>query len=1062
MLISLMLLGCVAEDKAQATMQDEIQGYQVQLDGAWIKDATLVDSNGQIAVYKGNGLYVFKNKPQGTLLLTGGQFEKTGVDNNMTLRADANATRLSKLDSFFYQYPHLKNTLLSAIDAKDANMQRNNRIGTEKIVYLMASNNLLDEFSSSLQGVQSYNDVLRSARSASAQSGNAEALNVSLLMIGLSFFDVSDESHINKFDANPRILSISPSSTTKIGSASNKRPTITLIFSEKVDYVNTANVTFTKTGSTTNLVSVSGAVSSYTLTPNVDLESGVSYTLTLKSGIKDAVGNALSQVTKNYTAARFSGADTTAPTLSSTSPNSNTPIGSASNKRPAITLNFSENVININDNNVTFEENGDPVAFSISGSGSSYTITPSRDLASDENYTLTLKSGITDAAGNALAQIIKTYTVRAFRRYVKTTSAGAGNGKSWASAYAGANLQQAINDVAAAKGEVWIASGIYKPSTNDPSVSFELKDGVKIYGSFAGTETSTTARNISANSTTFSGDMDNNDITNSDPTDGSYLGIKGSNSETLIKVSNASDNNTLIDGIYIVGGSSNTNGGGLVVQSSKLKLKNVYFRGNQSTGKGGAIYLKGGSNLNIDYTSGGTSGPGTPISSTFGSNKADEGGAIYNDQSSLILKSSVVNKSVNFEDNKADNGGAIYNNNVDVSPTANVEISNVNFKNNKVSKGGGAIYNDDSNITITNAAFLNNEALQSGGAIFNDGSSNTLNRITFSGNRVQRDDGIAAGTGGAIHNENNSNSTITNATFSYNTNFTNNTSSSTAKAKGGAVYNHNSAPVFINTTFNHNHAYKGGAMFTESNATKPMFVNALMWDNTGDPSNGNPVYEQYFPQGNQAGANFAHAGSTYMPTSNSAPSDPNLVRKQNPANVNGVKHEYYEIGSSISAGLAVGSHTTNNGVTVTVPNKDQIGNSRPRPNQTDCSNGVCPGAIQVVDTNGSKVDYAFIKYFKNKSTSVGTATILVVFSEDIKGSSMNSSNIEVEAKDGTGNVTSVTPTASVSAGMSAPTNKYEVEFPTNLGSRYTVKFKESIQSSGSAPLNREYIYEYEP
>ncbi|GAB3737526.1 hypothetical protein GCM10028816_41290 [Spirosoma lituiforme] len=71
-------------------------------------------------------------------------------------------------------------------------------------------------------------------------------------------------------------------------------------------------------------------------------------------------------------------------------------------------------------------------------------------------------------------------------RYVKPTATGTGDGSSWDNA--SGNLQSQIN-VAGAQ-QVWVAVGTYKPGGNantNRSVSFSMKNGVTIYGGFAGT-----------------------------------------------------------------------------------------------------------------------------------------------------------------------------------------------------------------------------------------------------------------------------------------------------------------------------------------------------------------------------------------------------------------------------------------------------------------------------------------------------------------------------------------------------------------------------------------------
>ncbi|HEX5840091.1 MAG TPA: hypothetical protein VFY26_19800, partial [Anaerolineales bacterium] len=71
-------------------------------------------------------------------------------------------------------------------------------------------------------------------------------------------------------------------------------------------------------------------------------------------------------------------------------------------------------------------------------------------------------------------------------RYVKWDAAGANDGTSWTNGFT--DLQLAL--AAASSGdEIWVATGVYKPTSGtDRSVSFVLKNGVAVYGGFAGTE----------------------------------------------------------------------------------------------------------------------------------------------------------------------------------------------------------------------------------------------------------------------------------------------------------------------------------------------------------------------------------------------------------------------------------------------------------------------------------------------------------------------------------------------------------------------------------------------
>ncbi len=90
-------------------------------------------------------------------------------------------------------------------------------------------------------------------------------------------------------------------------------------------------------------------------------------------------------------------------------------------------------------------------------------------------------------------------------RYVKWNASGSNNGTSWANAYT--SLQTALT--AAVNGDqIWVAQGTYKPTTGSSrTISFVMKNGVAIYGGFAGAETLLSQRNWASNVTILSGDI---------------------------------------------------------------------------------------------------------------------------------------------------------------------------------------------------------------------------------------------------------------------------------------------------------------------------------------------------------------------------------------------------------------------------------------------------------------------------------------------------------------------------------------------------------------------------
>ena len=98
-----------------------------------------------------------------------------------------------------------------------------------------------------------------------------------------------------------------------------------------------------------------------------------------------------------------SSTDNTAPTVSSTSPDNNAVDVSIV---AAISVTFSEEMDSstVNDTNFTMADGGGPVAGTVSYSGTTATFTPTNPLDLSTTYTATVSTGVTDKAGNALAQ----------------------------------------------------------------------------------------------------------------------------------------------------------------------------------------------------------------------------------------------------------------------------------------------------------------------------------------------------------------------------------------------------------------------------------------------------------------------------------------------------------------------------------------------------------------------------------------------------------------------------------------------------------------------------------
>ncbi|HXT50708.1 MAG TPA: right-handed parallel beta-helix repeat-containing protein [Thermoanaerobaculia bacterium] len=169
---------------------------------------------------------------------------------------------------------------------------------------------------------------------------------------------------------------------------------------------------------------------------------------------------------------------------------------------------------------------------------------------------------------------------------------GANDGSSWADAFQGSAGLQAALAAAAAGDQVFVAQGTYKPTeTLTRSISFGLINGVEIYGSFLGSESSPAERPpFGTAPSVLSGDLAGDD----------GLSLFGDNSFHLV-TTGGTNATAVLDGFVLrsgaaTGGAGNQDRGGgiLCVGGVSPTVRNCRFVGNRASFGGGSGYINNG------------------------------------------------------------------------------------------------------------------------------------------------------------------------------------------------------------------------------------------------------------------------------------------------------------------------------------------------------------------------------------------------------------------------------------------------------------------------------------
>ncbi len=410
-------------------------------------------------------------------------------------------------------------------------------------------------------------------------------------------------------------------------------------------------------------------------------------------------------------------------------------------------------------------------------------------------------------------------------RYVKPNGSGNGDGSTWANA--SSNLQSMI-DASVANDEVWVMAGTYMPtkdpfgnsSPTDPrDKTFYLKNQVKIYGSFAGTETLLSERTtavIASNPSILSGDINSTPATTNDDAYHVVLTVND-------------DNTTIFDGFTVIKGKANLNstflvetltvsqyyGSGLYNRNSSLSISNCSFTDNNGNVGSGMYNVLASPTIS---------------NCSFSNNTAAYNGAgISNYSGSLTISN------CSFSNNSTDIGGGIY------SSGTSLSINNCSFSNNSASSKGSAMYQQSGSTTtstINNCNFTNNNG--NGGIYFEYTTNTTVNQCTFTGNIgyaiysytstfIINNSSFSANAGGIYSNTNYSGAiNINNCSFSNN-----------SASEGGGIHNDYSSQVNVtNCSFSNNSATStGGGIYNgngggSSSYARAYIKNCVFWGNS--------------------------------------------------------------------------------------------------------------------------------------------------------------------------------------------------------------------------------------
>lgn len=304
-------------------------------------------------------------------------------------------------------------------------------------------------------------------------------------------------------------------------------------------------------------------------------------------------------------------------------------------------------------------------------------------------------------------------------RYVK--QGGTGDGTSWTNA--SGDIQRMIDDLVdnnpgGQPGEVWIAEGEYEPQTQlisnaSYSASFRMRDGISVYGGFAGGEASKTKRKLKTKpegEEVMPWEFEHTTVLKAAYYDRKNLTLNGnkwtltSDSRHVVWFAPMQDEDpftqvTTLDGVTIMGGYAQggtglddfytDRGAGVYMDGENAYLTNCTVTENNATGNGGGVYLRNGR---------------VQSSLIYNNNSDQNGGGVYVDDQGLVHRSMLAN-------NSARNGAGVYlDNSDDKHALPQYLILSTCVVSNNTASGNGAVYCNQGGVLLQNT-IVNNKCV---------------------------------------------------------------------------------------------------------------------------------------------------------------------------------------------------------------------------------------------------------------------------------------------------------------------------------------------------------------